>query len=217
MNIPIIFEDQNIVVINKPESISSIKGNDKSNFCVYDILSKQLNQKLYIVHRLDKYVSGVMLFAKNAFSHKFLSKQFEHHDVKKTYLALLHGKLNKKKGEIIKPIRQFGSGRMGIDIIKGKSSITKFEVVEIFSNSTLVKAMPVTGRKHQIRVHFYSINHPVVGDLLYGDKKIQSSFERLMLHSFQISFIGLDSKIKTFSCMPPKSFQRVIDYIKNKS
>ncbi len=144
--------------------------------------------KLYVVHRLDKDVSGVILFAKNAAAHKYLNDQFSHQNIRKTYVALTHGVIKETNGTIDKPLRQFGSGRMGVDLYRGKPCITQFCVADRFEGYTLVRAHPLTGRRHQIRVHFYSIGHPIVGDLRYGDKLVQRTFPRLMLHAQEIAF-----------------------------
>ena len=89
---------------------------------------------------------------------------------------------------IDKLIRQFGSGRMGIDEQNGKKSITKFKVLERRNNTTLLEINLLTGRRHQIRVHLYSIGHPIVGDKMYGDKVLQTNYTRLMLHAGEIKF-----------------------------
>ncbi|MEZ5581479.1 MAG: RNA pseudouridine synthase [Candidatus Competibacteraceae bacterium] len=93
-------------------------------------LSAATGQKLYVVHRLDKEVSGVILFAKNADMHRYLNDQFANRAVRKTYLALAHGRLERNGGTIDKPLRTFGSGRVGVDPAKGKLSVTEYTVVE---------------------------------------------------------------------------------------
>jgi 23S rRNA-/tRNA-specific pseudouridylate synthase len=105
---------------------------------------------------------------------------------------------------IDKPLRRFGSGRMGEDQEKGKPCITEFSVERRFRESTLVKAYPRTGRKHQIRVHFFSIGHAVVGDPLYGDKALQKKHPRLMLHALAIRFCSpAQENISIKSAIPP--------------
>ena len=139
------------------------------------------------VHRLDKDVSGVMLYALHPEAHRFLNNAFEHRDVHKTYQALVHGVITEDQGVVIRPIREFGSGRMGVDDIKGKPSETRFSVLKRSDRFTLVELYPQTGRRHQLRVHLYSIGHPIVGDSRYGEKALQQGYPRLMLTS-----IGLD-------------------------
>jgi tRNA pseudouridine32 synthase / 23S rRNA pseudouridine746 synthase len=181
-----LYDNDDIVAIDKPTGISSIPERDLGVESVLTILEKQLGQKLFIVHRLDKEVSGVLLFARNAAAHRFLSLAFEKRAVKKTYRAIVHGRVADERGVIDKPLRQFGSGRMGVDESKGKPCVTEFAVIERNGDFTLLNAFPLTGRRHQIRVHLYSIGHPIAGDPLYGDKAVQQKFPRLLLHAEKI-------------------------------
>ena len=186
--IPVLYEDDDIVAIEKPPGVSSIPERNRAVESVLSILEKQRGSKLFIVHRLDKEVGGIMLFAKNAPAHKYLNEAFFAKNVHKTYLALVHGTIREDNGEIDRPIRQFGSGRMGIDEKTGKPSVTRYDVIKRFDGRTLVHAFPVTGRRHQIRVHLYHIGHPIVGDRRYGNKALQKNFPRLMLHAERIEF-----------------------------
>ena len=122
INIDIVYEDESIVAVNKPEGLASISENDTSIATLHSLLENKLSQKVFVVHRLDKEVSGVILFAKNAKTHKLLNQQFAERIVKKSYTALVHGNVKEDDGIINKPIREFGSGRMGIDDRKGKPS-----------------------------------------------------------------------------------------------
>jgi len=135
------------------------------------------------VHRLDKEVSGVMLYALHPEAHRFLNNAFEKREVHKTYQALVHGGITEDQGVITRAIREFGSGRMGVDDLKGKPSETRFSVLKRSDRFTLVELYPQTGRRHQLRVHLYSIGHPIVGDTRYGDKALQQGYPRLMLTS----------------------------------
>ncbi len=182
----ILYEDGNIIAVNKREGLASISENDTNIETLHSILEKKYSQKLFVVHRLDKEVSGVILFAKNTKTHKLLNQQFANRTVKKYYIALVHGVINNDSGEINKSIHEFGSGRMGIDEVKGKQSITRFKVLKRYKKFTLVELNPSTGRRHQIRVHLYAIGHPIVGDIRYGEKKEQELFPRLMLHAKEI-------------------------------
>lgn len=152
--IPILFENADILAVNKPESLASIPEDGKGKDCLLSLLSTMFQERLYVVHRLDKEVSGVILLARNVAAHKYLNDQFSHGSVRKTYVALTHGIIEEASGLIDKPLRQFGSGRMGVDLERGKPSITEFYVTERLEAYTLVEAHPLTGRRHQIRVHF---------------------------------------------------------------
>jgi RluA family pseudouridine synthase len=186
--IPILYEDEDLIAVDKPIKLASIPERNRENKSLLRLLSEARQQKLFVVHRLDKQVSGVILFAKNAETHRYLNRLFEQRKVHKTYLALVHGIIEEDRGTIDKPLRRFGSGRMGEDQEKGKPCITQYSVEKRCSGTTLLKVYPHTGRKHQIRAHFFSIGHPVVGDTLYGDKSLQKSYPRLMLHAHAIRF-----------------------------
>ena len=186
--ISLLFEDEDFVAADKPEGLASIPERDKDKDSLLASLSVQLQRRLYVVHRIDKEVSGVILFAKNESAHRWLNGQFSKGAVRKTYVALAHGVIDKEDGTIEKALRQFGSGRVGVDARRGKLSSTAFRVRRRFASYTLVDAIPLSGRRHQIRVHFYSIGHPLVGDLRYGDRSLQQGFPRLMLHAKRLEF-----------------------------
>jgi RluA family pseudouridine synthase len=192
--IPVLYEDDDIIAVDKPAGTASIPERDRAKETVLSLLEKQTGRKLFIVHRLDKDAGGVMLFAKTADAHRYLNEEFFNRNVSKTYLALVHGTVQEDKGEIDRPLRQFGSGRMGVDEKKGKPSLTKYEVIKRSDDRTLVHAYPVTGRRHQIRVHLYHIGHPIVGDQRYGDRNVQKNFPRLMLHAERIEFTSKNGK-----------------------
>ena len=207
MKYEILFEDDNVITVSKPEGIASITENDTTIDSLHSLLEKKLNQKLFIVHRLDKEVSGVILFAKNPRTHKFINDQFAERKVKKYYTALVHGVVKENDGVIKKPIREFGSGRMGIDDRKGKPSETRFHVTERFCDYTMLELNPSTGRRHQLRVHLYSIGYPIVGDVRYGDKIIQEKFSRIMLHAKRLEFLLPGEKTISVEAPLPDSFR----------
>ena len=184
--IPVLFENDDIIAVDKPENLASIPERNRENVSLLKILSETGKRRLYTVHRLDKQVSGVILFAKTPAAHRQLNLMFEHRQVRKTYMALVHGEIAGEGGVIDKPLRPFGSGRMGVALEQGKPCVTEFTVEERLTGYTRVKVSPLTGRKHQIRAHFFAIGHPIVGDTLYGDKSLQKTYPRLMLHALSI-------------------------------
>jgi RluA family pseudouridine synthase len=186
--IAVLYENSDLIAVDKPIGLASIPERSREKISLLKLLSEARQQKLFVVHRLDKQVSGVILYAKNAETHRYLNQLFEQRKINKTYLAITHGLIEEDSGTIDKPLRRFGSGRMGEDQEKGKSCITQYTVERRCSGYTLVKVHPQTGRKHQIRAHFFSIGHPIVGDTLYGDKSLQKKYPRLMLHALAISF-----------------------------
>ena len=209
--ISILFENEDLLVVDKPEGIATIPERQKEKECLLGLVSAAVAHKLYVVHRIDKEVSGVLLFAKHAEAHKALNNQFNQRTIHKTYMAVTHGVIERSIHKIDAPIRQFGSGRMGIDLKQGKPCITEFSITRRFEAYTLVKVHPLTGRRHQIRVHFYSLGHPLVGDLRYGEKAIQAQFPRLLLHAHQLTCQLLSGEEITFTSPLPASFRQVME------
>jgi tRNA pseudouridine32 synthase/23S rRNA pseudouridine746 synthase len=211
---PILFENDDLLAVNKPEGLASIPEGVKDRDCLLSLLESAGTGRLYIVHRLDKEASGVILFARNAATHKHLNEQFRQRTVSKTYVALVHGAIAENSGIIDQPIREFGSGRMGVDRQRGKPCRTEFRVSERLAAYTLLQAYPLTGRRHQLRVHFYSLGHPIVGDRRYGDKVMQRAFPRLMLHAQEIIFPLPTGEKVTVQAPVPESFQAVMDRVR---
>jgi tRNA pseudouridine32 synthase/23S rRNA pseudouridine746 synthase len=210
----ILYEDDDILAVDKPAGLATIPERQEGKECLWHQLTGLYSYKIYVVHRLDKEVSGVILFAKNPLTHRYLNEQFTHRRVNKIYSALVHGNLAVNAGEINVSLRQYGSGRVAVDQERGKECLTMYRVQERYKNHTLVTVSPLTGRRHQIRVHFYSIGHPVVGDLLYGDKKVQQMSPRLMLHASKIEFkmkSGIEIHIESHV---PELFLKVLELLK---
>ncbi|MBI5916061.1 MAG: RluA family pseudouridine synthase [Bacteroidetes bacterium] len=168
----IVFEDEDIVVVNKPANLLTIPDRfspQKPN------LYHQLNErfgKIFTVHRLDRETSGILIFAKTEEAHKELSRQFQEHLVDKIYFALVEGVMHQPEGLIDKPLGQHPTHPEKMAVVKhGKPSRTRYKVVQHFKNYTFVEATIETGRTHQIRVHFQSIGYPLAVDALYGRKQ----------------------------------------------
>lgn len=208
--LPVLFEDDDFIVVDKPIGIASIPERDPKRPNVQANLTQQLGKRLFVVHRLDKEVSGVLVFAKNAASHKLLNEQFSQRHVQKEYVALVHGAISPAKGTIDAPIRQFGSGRMGVDWKKGKPSTTRYCVAQVVDGYSLLDIELITGRRHQIRVHLYSVGHPIVGDLRYGEKSVQSQYERLMLHAKRLTYSDASGKEHVAHAQIPASFEALL-------
>jgi RluA family pseudouridine synthase len=216
LNIPLLLETDDLLAVDKPEGIASIPERDRDRGSVLKLLEQTRGERLYVVHRLDKEVSGVLLFARNGETHKLLNDQFAGRNVRKSYLAVVHGVIAAPGGSIVKPLRQFGSGRVGVDE-KGRIAETDFDVEDRWDGTTLVKVHPRTGRRHQIRVHFYAIGHPIVGDLKYGDRNQQSDYPRLMLHALTITFMDRARTKVSLRSEPPPSFTSLCDRLRSGS
>jgi RluA family pseudouridine synthase len=204
--LPILFEDDDLLAVDKPEGLAVIPERAPNAPCVMERLEAERGGRLFVVHRIDKDVSGVLLVAKNAAAHRHLNEQFEKRRVRKTYVAVVHGRLKATQGRIAAPLRQFGSARMGVDARAGKASLTLFRVTGALGRYTQVAAHPVTGRRHQLRVHFYHLGHPIVGDLWYGPIEEQRAFARLMLHARSVALTLPDGSPAHITAPPPASF-----------
>jgi tRNA pseudouridine32 synthase/23S rRNA pseudouridine746 synthase len=204
--IRVLYDDTDTIAVYKPAGVSSIPERDLTVPSVRTLLEKQLGLRLYTVHRLDKEVSGAMLFAKTAAGHRRLNSAFFDRSVSKSYIALVHGVMSHDQGVIDAPIRQFGSGRMGVDEKNGKPSITRYSVLERREGFTLLEASPLSGRRHQIRVHLYHCGHAIAGDLRYGRKTEQEEFPRLMLHAKKISWKEKGGREVTVEAEVPEEF-----------
>ena len=176
INLNIIYEDEAILVLNKPSGISTHPSmlhfeDSLSNGVKYYFDSIGLHKKIRPVNRLDLHTSGLIIFAKNEYIQECLIKQMENNSFKKEYHAIIIGHLKNKKGTIDKPIARKQNSIIERCIDEnGKKAITHYEVIKEFENYSLVKCTLETGRTHQIRVHFASIGHPLLGDSLYGEK-----------------------------------------------
>ncbi|GHT03929.1 hypothetical protein AGMMS49571_00910 [Endomicrobiia bacterium] len=230
--IEIIYQDENILVVNKPSGMFVIPGrNIYENETLVEILRNQLKQKLWVVHIIDRDASGVLVFAKNPETHRNISVQFENSKIRKKYIALLSGVLEENEGTINKPLIISGKN-VRIDIT-GKESITDFKVLENFRSYTLVNALPLTVKRHQIRIHFWSLGHPLAIDGEYGtlDPIFLSSFKRgykikkgktenplisrLTLHAAALTLILPGSgEEKTFEAALAKDFEVAVKQLR---
>ncbi len=185
----IVYEDKDIIIINKDAHLLTISTiNEKENtlyFQVSSYLKKQnKNNKVFIVHRLDKETSGLIIFAKSLKVKKILQDNWSY--VKRGYIALVHGNIYEDKG-IIKSYLKETKSHFVYSTIKGtKEAITEYEVIKRSNLYSLLKIMIKTGKKHQIRVHLNDIGHPIVGEKTYS--KFKDKKDRLYLHAYFLEF-----------------------------
>lgn len=237
MKIPIIYEDKDIVIINKPAGISvHPDGKTKQKTLVEWILKKYPKTKNVgeptvlsngkkilrpgIVHRIDKNTSGALVIAKNQKAYEFLKKQFQERKIHKVYHVFVYGNVKEERGMIDRKIgknpndvRKWSAQRGATGEMR--DALTYFRVLSRKDNFTFLEAMPKTGRTHQIRVHFTALNHPVVKDELYATpfylkQKNQLGFKRLALHAREIEITTLSEETVHITAPYPEDFEKAV-------
>ena len=240
MNLSIIYQDNDIVVVNKPAGISVHKGIAEKGETLADWLAEKFPEikkvgdepelRPGIVHRLDKDTSGVLVAARNQKSFEFLKNQFQKREVVKKYLALVEGNFKNDlptgqagNGVIALPIGRSASDfrkKLASDSAKGelREAVTEYKVLERFPNHALVEAYPKTGRTHQIRVHFKAIGHPVVCDHLYGGKRMTCPFglARHFLHANFLEFVSPSGARLKLEADLPEDLEKVLTRLRKK-
>jgi tRNA pseudouridine32 synthase / 23S rRNA pseudouridine746 synthase len=185
----ILYSEEAIIILDKPAGLPVLPdGWEKDSNYLVKMLEEQFG-KIFIVHRLDKTTSGVMVFARTAEAHRNLNMQFETHEAKKIYRAIAEGnpKWNEKIAKHPLRVNVGHKHRTMVDDKNGKPSETRFKVIKRYPDHVLLEAELMTGRTHQIRVHAYALGHPLLGDVLYSapETKIIS---RPALHAYSLSF-----------------------------
>lgn len=191
----IVFEDDELLVIDKPAgmTVHPAPGHPDGTLVnavlahCPDLQGIGGTVRPGIVHRLDKDTSGLMVVAKNDRAHRVLSGQLKARAFTKEYIALTHGRLTPHEAIIDAPIGRSSANRQQMAVTeRGRESITRYRVLRYYAAHTLVEVRPATGRTHQIRVHFASLGHPLVGDATYG--KSDSRLNRHFLHASKLGF-----------------------------
>ena len=231
----IIYEDENLIALNKPSGLLSIPDREGKDISLKKLLIEKYGN-IFTVHRLDKDTSGLIVFAKNEIAHKHLSQQFEERQTEKIYLGLVLGSPAEKKGTIDAPIAEH-PGKKGLMTVyrKGKESITDYEVLEDFKIFSWIQFQIHTGRTHQVRVHAKHIGHPVVCDELYGDGKpillssLKHKFKlskneleerpilsRLALHALSLQFATTKEEILKLEAPLPKDLRALLQQLRKR-
>jgi len=191
IKLDILFQDDNLIVLNKPSGLLSVPGRgEEKQDCMLSRLQAEYPGAL-VVHRLDMPTSGIIMFALNKDMQKAMGHLFEKKLIYKQYFAKVHGLLKEKKGIINQPLITDWVNRpkQKIDYENGKPSQTRFTLISTTNdNNSFVKLEPVTGRSHQLRVHMSSIGHAILGDELYGTYQTRNESFRLLLHAEKVSF-----------------------------
>jgi 23S rRNA pseudouridine1911/1915/1917 synthase len=211
-DIKIIYEDQHLVVVEKPYGILSVATDFDSENTVHTFVKQKYKRnKVYVVHRLDQETSGVMLFALTEQAYKGLKETFYHHDLERSYTAIVEGLMKEKQGKWESYLYEDESFtvRTTNDSEKGRLSITHFKVESAAKQYTRLILTLETGRKNQIRVHCKEAGHPVVGDKKYGAES--NPIKRLCLHASLLAFTHpVTGKPMRFDSPPPKLFDRIV-------
>lgn len=217
----ILYEDRDLLVVDKINGLLTIGTEGERQKTAYFLLTDYVKKgnprsknRIFIVHRLDKDTSGLLVFAKNEMAKRYLQDNWT--EFSKKYVAVIHGKLSEKEGEIKSYLVENSAYRVYSvkDPEKGKLAITHYKVLRESRNFSLVEINLQTGRKNQIRVHFSEMGHGVLGDKMYGEK----GAKRLALHSFSLSIIHpFTKKEMTFETEIPLYFKTLVNYHDKKS
>lgn len=214
----ILYHDSSVLAINKPADLSVLpEGWDKDAPYLVKMLEEKYG-KVWIIHRIDKITSGVVLFALTAEAHRSLNIQFEKHEVDKVYHALVNGipKWEEKVTKFPLRVNVGHKHRTMVDDRNGVRSETRFRLLERYQESALVEASPMTGRTHQIRVHAYALGHPLLGDILYSAPETKI-IARPALHAFSLTFTHPETgKRTTVQAGYPEDFQNAVGHLRGK-
>nr|WP_090889544.1 RluA family pseudouridine synthase [Evansella caseinilytica] len=217
--LPIVFEDDYLLVINKPSALATIPSREHRESlagAVIDYFQRNcIASTFHAVSRLDRDTSGLLMVAKYRYVHDLFVHASIGHPIARTYMALVHGKLTALSGTIDAPIARKSDSIIEREVsAEGQRAVTHFEVLEHYREATLVKVRLETGRTHQIRVHFSHIGHPLIGDTLYGGRK--EGLNRHGLHSSEMVFTHpLTGKRHQLTCPLPRDMQEKISWMKN--
>ncbi|WP_313961439.1 RluA family pseudouridine synthase [uncultured Parvimonas sp.] len=216
----IVYEDDYIIIINKPRNmvVHPAAGNEEHtlvnallNHCKLSMIN---SERPGIVHRLDKDTTGLIVCAKDDETHLKLVEMFSNREINKKYLAICNGSFSKKNGFIDKPIGRDEKDRkkMNVKSKSGKEALTEYNVLISNLKYSLVDVTLHTGRTHQIRVHFSSLNHPIVGDETYGNKNEKIKANGQMLHSYYLEFLHpITEENLSFTVLPDEYFFSILN------
>jgi 23S rRNA pseudouridine1911/1915/1917 synthase len=212
----LLYEDGDIVIVQKPSGLLTVATLDEKDRTVYAYLRQYLKaynpkNKLFIVHRLDKFASGILVFAKSERVQEILQGIFSRHKIERKYWAIVEGRVPKNHGTIESCLAEDKSFRMHStqDTQKGKKAITHYRVLKRGPNLTVLEVTLETGRKNQIRAHLSEMGHPIVGDRGYGSS--QDPLKRLGLHAYLLGFKHpVSGETLEFRTAPPAEFIRYL-------
>jgi 23S rRNA pseudouridine1911/1915/1917 synthase len=224
MEIDVVYEDGDVIVVNKSPGMvvhptKSYPTGTLANGLLYYFKEKGENCIVRLVSRLDMDTSGLIIIAKNQFSHMALARDMQKEEFEKSYMAVAHGKLSQAQGTIDLPIyRTTDDSIKRVVDDRGQRSVTHFEVVETFEQGQLVRLVLETGRTHQIRVHLSHLGHPIYGDNLYGLEGDKELISRQALHAYKLAFPHPRSgEVITLETELPKDMKELLEKISSES
>ena len=219
----IVYEDAALLIVNKPPGLVVHPGSGNWRGTLLNALLEHAPQLAHvpragIVHRLDKDTSGLLVVAKKLASQTSLVRQLQARTVKREYLALVHGQI-KIDGKVVAPIGRHPVKRTKMAVVaRGKDAATHYQVMERFTDCTLLRCLLETGRTHQIRVHMQSIGHPLVGDPVYSGTKKKPVFPRQALHALKLSLLHPETqKIMHWQVEAPQDLRQLLDALRAES
>lgn len=203
--IRILYEDEDLLLVRKPDLLLSIPGRHPAN---RDCLISRLQQRwpgASVVHRLDLDTSGIMVIPLNKASHAHISRQFQLRQVEKSYIAVVFGLVEADSGTVELPIATDWSNRPKQKICHatGKQASTRFSVLERFADRTRLQLNPITGRTHQLRIHLSEIGHPILGCDMYAHQEALRMADRLLLHAVSLTFAHPETGMRISLDCPP--------------
>lgn len=210
-NIDIIYEDKDIIVINKPSGLLTVATEKEKNKTAYHLVMEYLkkknkNNRIFVIHRLDKDTSGIIMFAKNERAKHLYQDNWNDIVKKRCYYAVIDGKMQKKEGTIKSYLKENGNMVYSVKDRSGKLAITEYKVLKERKNISLLDINLKTGRKNQIRVHMKENKTPILGDLKYGEKS--KLINRLALHAYKLELVNpVTKKLLTFEINMPNEFK----------
>ncbi len=212
----ILFEDEHIIVVNKPSGLLTIATAKEKEKTLYHIvrdylISKNRNARVFIVHRLDKDTSGIVVLAKDEKTKNKLQENWNEYVTIREYVAVVHGKLNKESDRIVQRLKETRTNLVYVSRdSEGKEAITNYKVIKENDNYSMVSINIETGRKNQIRVAFNTLRHPIVGDKKYGDVRDKES--RLYLHANRLKMYYPEIKKDIlFETQTPNEFKKIMN------
>lgn len=210
-NIDIIYEDKDIIVINKPSGLLTVATEKEKNKTAYHLVMEYLkkknkNNRIFIIHRLDKDTSGIIMFAKNERAKHLYQDNWNDIVKKRCYYEVIDGKMENKEGTIKSYLKENGNMVYSVKDRSGKLAITEYKVLKERKNISLLDINLKTGRKNQIRVHMKENKTPILGDLKYGEKS--KLINRLALHAYKLELVNpVTKKLLTFEINMPNEFK----------